>query len=233
MSAGESCAIKAHIYASPLLHAGMEQIFCGPRFVLSDAAAQDLPRTAALGNAALELFIVDEKYCPTAIPEFVAELKARNSAARVVVLADQFELNAIMAARHAGVDGFCLTTSNRDVLVHSIALVLLGEVVVPSELLLALMGDGMRGIEHPHGLVGETLDGSAPQRPLSAREIEVLGWLREGVPNKTIARKLNLAETTVKVHVKAILRKIGAVNRAQAAIWAACHLPAETAAGER
>nr|WP_246215681.1 helix-turn-helix transcriptional regulator [Microvirga makkahensis] len=77
------------------------------------------------------------------------------------------------------------------------------------------------------------LDGPAPKKSLSAREIEVLAWLKEGAPNKTIARKLNLAETTVKVHVKAILRKIGVVNRAQAAIWAACHMPAETVHDKR
>jgi len=233
MSAEGSCAIKVHIWASPLLRAGMEQIFRGPCLVLSDAATQGLSRTATPEIAVPELFIVDEKYCPTAVLEFIAELKALNPAARVVLLADHFELNAIMAARHAGVDGFCLTASNRDVLVHSIALVLLGEVVVPSELLLTLMEDSVRGIEQPHGLISETVHGSAPQKSLSAREIEVLSWLREGVPNKTIARNLNLAETTVKVHVKAILRKIGAVNRAQAAIWAACHLPTETASDKR
>ena len=44
--------------------------------------------------------------------------------------------------------------------------------------------------------------------------------LRDGAPNKVIARKLNLSEATVKVHVKAILKKIGASNRTQAALWA-------------
>ncbi len=47
----------------------------------------------------------------------------------------------------------------------------------------------------------------------------------EGEPNKIIARKLHVAEATVKVHVKAILRKIGATNRTQAAMWAMDHLP--------
>jgi two-component system nitrate/nitrite response regulator NarL len=45
------------------------------------------------------------------------------------------------------------------------------------------------------------------------------------VPNKAIARKLDLTEATVKVHVKAILRKIGAANRTQAALWAFQRLP--------
>jgi two-component system nitrate/nitrite response regulator NarL len=47
----------------------------------------------------------------------------------------------------------------------------------------------------------------------------------QGSPNKIIARKLDVAEATVKVHVKAILRKTGAANRTQAAVWATEHLP--------
>jgi two-component system nitrate/nitrite response regulator NarL len=46
----------------------------------------------------------------------------------------------------------------------------------------------------------------------------------EGEPNKIIARKLHVTEATVKVHVKAVLRKIGVANRTQAAMWAKGHL---------
>jgi two-component system nitrate/nitrite response regulator NarL len=48
----------------------------------------------------------------------------------------------------------------------------------------------------------------------------------EGTPNKLTARKLHVAEATVKVHVKAILRKIGVANRTQATMWAMEHRPA-------
>jgi two-component system nitrate/nitrite response regulator NarL len=60
---------------------------------------------------------------------------------------------------------------------------------------------------------------------LSVREREILSCLREGAPNKLIARKLEITEATIKVHVKAILRKIGAANRTQAAMWASQRLP--------
>jgi len=59
---------------------------------------------------------------------------------------------------------------------------------------------------------------TAPQ--LSPREKSVLRCLIEGDSNKCIARKIDIAEATVKVHVKAIFRKIGVQNRTQAAIWA-------------
>jgi len=56
-------------------------------------------------------------------------------------------------------------------------------------------------------------------RPLSAREQQILSALVQGHSNKAIARAVGAAEATVKTHVKAILRKIGAQNRTQAAIW--------------
>jgi two-component system nitrate/nitrite response regulator NarL len=62
-----------------------------------------------------------------------------------------------------------------------------------------------------------------PQRAvgLSAREISVLHRLRDGLSNKEIARGLGITEATVKVHVKAILRKAQVRNRTQVAMWAA------------
>ncbi len=77
----------------------------------------------------------------------------------------------------------------------------------------------------PASKVPEEPKSSDPKaRSLSARETEILSSLMEGTPNKLIARKLHVAEATVKDHVKAILRKIGAANRTQAAMWAKGHL---------
>jgi two-component system, NarL family, nitrate/nitrite response regulator NarL len=65
-------------------------------------------------------------------------------------------------------------------------------------------------------------DGALP-RTLSNRETAILACLTEGQSNKRIARKFGVAEATVKVHIKAILRKIRVKNRTQAAIWAVDH----------
>jgi two-component system nitrate/nitrite response regulator NarL len=62
-------------------------------------------------------------------------------------------------------------------------------------------------------------EGSYASR-LSARQQSILGCLVQGDSNKAIARKMALAEATVKVHIKAILRKVRVRNRTQAAIWA-------------
>jgi two-component system nitrate/nitrite response regulator NarL len=60
-------------------------------------------------------------------------------------------------------------------------------------------------------------------KQLSSRELAILKRIVQGESNKHIARFFSITEPTVKAHVKAILRKIGANNRTQAAIWALHH----------
>jgi len=60
---------------------------------------------------------------------------------------------------------------------------------------------------------------------LSKRQKEILQCLKQGASNKVIARQLQLAEATVKIHVKSLLKKLRLINRTQAAIWALEHLP--------
>jgi two-component system nitrate/nitrite response regulator NarL len=54
----------------------------------------------------------------------------------------------------------------------------------------------------------------------------------EGESNKVIAKKLGIAEATIKVHVKTILRKVRAQNRTQAALWGTAHLSVPSTRGE-
>jgi len=69
----------------------------------------------------------------------------------------------------------------------------------------------------------ESADEPQAARQLSSREIAILERIVRGDSNKHVARFFNIAEPTVKAHVKAIFRKIGASNRTQAAIWAVNH----------
>ena len=61
---------------------------------------------------------------------------------------------------------------------------------------------------------------TAPPSPLSPREEDVLREIARGASNKEIARTLDIAETTVKIHVQHILRKLGLSSRVQAAVYA-------------
>ncbi|MBM1169652.1 response regulator transcription factor [Microvirga arabica] len=146
--------------------------------------------------------------------------------ARIVALADQFDLGFVTMAHRARVDGFCSAASGPDVLIKSLEMVMLGEAVVPSQVLRAFVDGALSNRDQ--SLRDNTADPARPDlKPykLSPREAEILGCLREGAPNKVIARKLDVTEATIKVHVKAILRKIGASNRTQAAMWASQRLP--------
>jgi two-component system nitrate/nitrite response regulator NarL len=116
------------------------------------------------------------------------------------------------------------------VLVKYLDLVMLGETVFPSAMFLASLSAGEKAtrIEAATGDGPESLQAisaGSPIRTLSSREAEILHCLMQGAPNKIIARKLEVAEATVKVHIKAILRKIRVTNRTQAAMWAVAHLP--------
>ena len=65
--------------------------------------------------------------------------------------------------------------------------------------------------------------GESPLEELSSREREVLGLLLEGLPNKLIARRLEITEKTVKSHLTRVFREIGVTDRTQAALWAERH----------
>lgn len=72
---------------------------------------------------------------------------------------------------------------------------------------------------------------SVPPTELSERERQILRALSDGSPNKVIARQCAITEATVKVHLKAILRKLRVANRTQAAIWAYQNTSAMAATG--
>jgi two-component system, NarL family, nitrate/nitrite response regulator NarL len=106
---------------------------------------------------------------------------------------------------------------------------MLGETIVPPEILssISVVDDRQEPSVYAEASSTETntadefFAGDRVLAPrLSAREMCILRCLLNGDANKVIARKVDIAEATVKVHVKAILRKIRVQNRTQAAIWA-------------
>jgi two-component system nitrate/nitrite response regulator NarL len=137
----------------------------------------------------------------------------------------------MVLAYQAGAAGVLDTATAPDILITSLELIVLGESVFPAAVILSATNDMVHALrqEHQPGIAGAPIDTHSPgERNLSGREEAILRLLMEGAPNKVIARKLGVAEATVKVHVKAILRKLRAQNRTQAAMWAATHLNSES-----
>src|SRR3954471_6057751 len=143
------------------------------------------------------------------------EFKQHFGKAKVVVLADLGSPGALASAMNAGIDGYLSKDTSSDALVQSLILVNLGEKMLPAELAMSLLNDQRQ----PKAAPALT----TPARSLSARETQILRFLLSGYSNKAIARQLNIAEATVKVHLKGVLRKVNAANRTQAAIWALSH----------
>ncbi|MBM6583458.1 response regulator transcription factor [Microvirga sp. BT689] len=151
-------------------------------------------------------------------------MRERSPETLIVALADQFDLDFVRAAHEVGVNGFCLTANDPEVLIKSLELVMLGECVLPFEVVRSIMSRAPQDQPLQDNTAEPKLS-DLKECKLSAREAQILGCLKGGAPNKLIARKFDVTEATVKVHVKAILRKIGAANRTQAAMWASQRLP--------
>jgi two-component system nitrate/nitrite response regulator NarL len=154
-------------------------------------------------------------------------LKEQNPNAKVVMLVEQYDLNQVLSAFRSGADAYLRKSISCEVLVKSLDLVLLGEVIFPGAILDLLRDQEARIEQDKQASTPEApQELSPPAKGLSVRETVILRCLMDGDSNKIIARKFDITEATVKVHVKAILRKIQAKNRTQAAIWAASHLSA-------
>lgn len=145
----------------------------------------------------------------------------------------------LVAALKAGADGYLLKTVESESLCDAIVKVLGGESVVSPEMTTKLVA-ALRA--HPpvaegdatarRDLPGEGRPVEAPPSPpsnelsqLSTREREILMLIAKGDSNKGIARQLDIAETTVKIHVQHILRKLNLTSRVQAAVFAARCMP--------
>jgi two-component system nitrate/nitrite response regulator NarL len=157
--------------------------------------------------------------------ETLAQLKVQCPSAWVVILADQMEPNAVVRLCEVGLSGLCSPTMGGSCLVKALELVVAGETFLPAEIGLALLEQSRRSI--PNAQVSRTAPVAGLAQRLTEREAAILQCLMQGASNKMIARQLGLAEATVKVHIKSILKKVQAANRTQAAMWAQQHLQME------
>lgn len=129
----------------------------------------------------------------------------------VVMLTVSEDADDLLAALRAGAVGYLLKNIDSDFLVASIRRAAEGESVISPEMTGKLV-HGLRAGGAP-----------TPADSLSPREREILGHLAKGSSNKEIARTLAVAESTVKIHVQHILRKLNLNSRVQAAVWAIEH----------
>lgn len=169
-----------------------------------------------------ELCLVVYALGDTAEVERVAQLREYLSDTRIVVLSTLASAHLVAQSLEVGVDAFLLKDMSADSLLRTLDLVMIGEMVMPTQLATLLINSkpGSLGTPAP----GRKVHG------MSVREAQILRCLVGGGANKVIATQLDITEATVKVHIKGILKKINVANRTQAAVWAIKHGLAEDVA---
>ena len=152
------------------------------------------------------------------------DLIVANPGTRIVVMSGAEDATVVRELLAVGAAGFIPKTDTAAVIVQAMRLVLAGGTYAPVRLLSAGADADVTSGETAAArrLPGAGVNG------LTGRQLEVLRLLAKGLPNKMIARELDLSEGTVKVHILAIFRTLNVNNRTEAVIAAAAFLGAAT-----
>jgi len=220
----------ALVASSSFVREGLTSFLSGTRFRVIDTVAAtaghpaDGPAEPSLILAALD----DASSAETA-----RSLRSECAGAKLVVFGRSDSPNSLPKDLCFSAQAVLDRDIDRETLVKALDVVMSGVTVQSSRLFSWLLdrptasGDGP--VDHRQIILGQVPAethgeaGAAPCHPLSSRELNVLRCLADGASNKVIALKFDLAEATVKIHVKNILRKLKTQNRTQAAIWAREH----------
>ena len=145
--------------------------------------------------------------------ETLAQILSSNPQQTVVMLTVSEDNDDLTECMRLGARGYLLKNIHADFLIEAVKKAYHGDNIFSPEMTARLVQSLIR----PHQPESTPLD------ELTARELEILGHLSAGHSNKIIARHLDLAESTVKVHVQNILRKLELDSRVQAAVYAVQH----------
>lgn len=148
--------------------------------------------------------------------EAIPLLKEEAPQAQIIMLTVSEDADDLLDALRAGARGYLLKNIETDFLLDSIRRAASGESVMSTQMA-GKLADTLRISQK-----GSAIPDSSPAK-LSPREREIIVMLARGASNKEIARTLDLSESTVKIHVQGILRKLNLSSRVQAAVYAVEH----------
>ncbi len=192
----------------------------------------------------VELVLLDRRLPDCDGMVLLRQLVETHPALPIVMVSAEYDSDTVANAISIGAAGFIPKTSVTTVLIQALRLIIAGGVYVPPEVLgrdsraqrlgtqLAdgvqpAASDRQRSGDFAAGAPNTATPGERAPRPIGAarialtdRQVEVLGQLMEGKSNKQISRELDLAEATVKVHVRSILRALDASSRTEAVVTA-------------
>jgi DNA-binding NarL/FixJ family response regulator len=147
--------------------------------------------------------------------EWLRTLQAKYAAAPLVLIAERDQPQEVIAAFNCGVRGYIAMSSAPQFAIDTIKFILSGGSFFPPA---ALVQNQTVGATVSIATAAATIRAEAQTYGLTARQQQVLEGLRKGDSNKVIAKRLDVGESTVKIHVRQIMRKLGVRNRTQAAL---------------
>ncbi|MFE8071865.1 two-component system response regulator NarL [Marinobacteraceae bacterium S3BR75-40.1] len=196
----------------PLLRHGIKQLveFERELEIVGDASnAEDGVRLAVAEEP--DLILLDLNMPEVNGIETLKRLRDEGVQSRIVIFTVSDHEEDVVAALRAGADGYLLKDMEPEELIERLREAALGRMVI-SDRLTALLAQALRSNQP------ETPEVSVDT--LTGREREILALIAEGLPNKLIARRLDISDGTVKVHVKHILKKLNLRSRVEVAVWA-------------
>ena len=174
-------------------------------------------------NADLDLVLLDLGLPDMPGLEALRVLRSQHPAIPVVVISAANDRPSVLEAINRGAMGFIPKSSDSALLTHALQMVMAKQVYIPANVFAAEDTGSEPAPLMPLTPVStlestQKNDAALQALGLTARQIEVLFLMVQGLPNKLIARKLNVSEATVKTHVTATFRGLNVNNRTQAVL---------------
>ena len=206
-----------------LFRDGLQLILSGTSFHPRGCAIE-LEDLAAIPSDRPVLFIVGVRQDEGVI---CSKIRSQYPLAFIVAVADESDSRSLSNALDDGANAVLFSSVSSNDFVGTLRAVTNGRLILIDARLwsqeLQPKGDDRPSPSIQNDIVLEVADVPFALKHLSARELSILQRIVRGDSNKQVARFFEIAEPTVKAHVKAIFTKIGASNRTQAAIWALNH----------
>lgn len=194
----------------PLFRKGVCQMISDhPNFMVVGEAVSGTDGLQMAKDLRPDMILIDLNMKGLSGLEMLRRLKATDISARCIILTVSNAEDDLLEALRAGADGYLLKDMEPEELCANLLKAWEGTTVLQDTLTDVLK----------NALLSPSGCGSVTEDCLTIREREVLDCLAEGFNNKTIARKFGITDTTVKVHVKNVLRKLNLTSRLEAAVW--------------
>jgi len=194
----------------PLFRRGLTQLLGTlPRFTLLGEASCGMDGIQLVKSVHPDLLLLDLNMKDMSGLDVLRELKSSDLDTRIVMITVSDQAEDLLAALRAGADGYLLKDMEPEQMLENLQSVADGRIIV-SEALTHLLAVALRQQKRPD---------NPEEAGLTEQELRILERIATGKSNKLIGKELDIAEGTVKVHVKHILRKLNLRSRVEAAVW--------------